>query len=388
MRTTSLVLGLALIAPCAMAQKAKKTKTPPPAAAAQPTPTPAPAPGADSLNNLTFRNVGPSVAGGRVTAVVGVPGQPNIYYVGAAAGGVFKSTDGGDSWDAVFKDQPTASIGAVALAPSNPNLVWVGTGEGNIRNDIINGHGVYYSPDAGKTWTFGGLGDVGQISRIVVDPANPDVVFVAAIGHAWTPGPERGVFRTADGGKTWHKVLFVNDTTGCADLVMEPGNPEVLLAAMWQVQRHPWQLVSGGSGSGIYRSTDGGLTWTKLKEGLPDGPYGRIALGIGASNPTHVYALIEAKQGMLWDSRDLGDHAAARGLHVAGVLAHHRVARGRSQGVFLVVRAAPVRRRRPNLTLHRPRRPRGPSRVMDRSAEPRPHDPGKRRRRVPHDDGR
>ncbi len=306
MRTTSLVLGLALIAPCAMAQKAKKTKTPPPAAAAQP--TPAPAPGIDSLNNLTFRNVGPSVAGGRVTAVVGVPGQPNIYYVGAAAGGVFKSTDGGDSWDAVFKDQPTASIGAVALAPSNPNLVWVGTGEGNIRNDIINGHGVYYSPDAGKTWTFGGLGDVGQISRIVVDPANPDVVFVAAIGHAWTPGPERGVFRTADGGKTWHKVLFVNDTTGCADLVMEPGNPEVLLAAMWQVQRHPWQLVSGGSGSGIYRSTDGGLTWTKLKEGLPDGPYGRIALGIGASNPTHVYALIEAKQGMLWDSRDLGDH--------------------------------------------------------------------------------
>src|SRR6266436_9758053 len=192
----------------------------------------APVSGADSLNNLKFRNLGPSVAGGRVAAVVGVPGDRNVYYVGAAAGGVWKTTDGGDSWEAVFKDQPTASIGAVALAPSNPNLVWVGTGEGNIRNDIINGHGVYYSPDAGKSWTFAGLADVGQISRIVVDPANPEIVFVAAVGHAWTPGPERGVYRTGDGGKTWRKVLFVSDTTGCADLVMEPGNPEVLLAAM------------------------------------------------------------------------------------------------------------------------------------------------------------
>src|SRR6266700_3318752 len=279
--------------------------------ARQAEPPPAPvAHAADSLNNLKFRNLGPSVGGGRVAAVAGVPGDRNVYYVGAAAGGVWKTTDGGDSWEAVFKDQPTASIGAVALAPSNPNVVWVGTGEGNIRNDIINGHGVYYSTDAGKSWKFGGLGEVGQISRIVIDPANPDVVFVAAVGHAWTPGPDRGVYRTDDGGKTWHKVLFVNDTTGCADLVMEPGNPKVLLAAMWQVQRHPWQLVSGGPGSGIHRSTDGGLTWTRLKEGLPEGPYGRIALGIGATNPSHVYALIEAKQGMLWDSRDLGDHWA------------------------------------------------------------------------------
>ena len=292
MRILSLALGLAAVVPCVAAQQ--------PAAPA--------AAGIDSLTNLTFRNIGPSVAGGRVTAAVGVPGQPGVYYVGAAAGGVFKSVDGGDSWEAVFKDQPTASIGAVALASSNPNVVWVGTGEGNIRNDIINGHGVYYSPDAGKSWKFAGLADVGQISRIVIDPANPDVVFVAAVGHAWTPGPDRGVYRTGDGGKTWQKVLFVNDTTGCADLVMQPGNPEVLFAAMWQVQRHPWQLVSGGPGSGIYRSTDGGMTWTKLKEGLPDGPYGRIALGIGASNPTHVYALVEAKQGMLWDSRDMGDH--------------------------------------------------------------------------------
>ncbi len=266
--------------------------------------------GADSLNNLKFRNLGPSVGGGRVTAVVGIPGEPNIYYVGAAAGGVWKTTDGGDSWEAVFKDQPTASIGAIALAPSNPNLVWVGTGEANLRNDLVDGRGVFFSPDAGKTWKFMGLGDVGQISRVVVDPTDPDVVFVGAIGHAWAPNPERGVYRTADGGKTWQKVLFVNDTTGVADLIMVPGNPRMLFAGMWQAVRHPWELVSGGSGSGIYRSKDGGLTWERLKEGLPAGLLGRIALAVGPTNPSHIYAIIEAKQGILWDSKDQGDHWA------------------------------------------------------------------------------
>src|SRR2546425_377883 len=266
------------------------------------------APGADSLNNLRFRNLGPSVGGGRVTAVVGISGDPNVYYVGAAAGGVWKTTDGGDSWDAVFKEQPTASIGAIALAPSNPNLVWVGTGEANIRNDMVDGRGVFFSPDAGKTWTFMGLGDVGQISRIVIDPTNPDVVFVGAVGHAWAPNAERGVYRTADGGKTWQKVLFVNDTTGVSDLDMVPGNPRVLFAGMWQVVRHPWELISGGLGSGVYRTKDGGLTWEKLKEGLPSGLMGRVALAVGPTNPNHVYALVESKQGMLWDSKDQGDH--------------------------------------------------------------------------------
>lgn len=265
--------------------------------------------GADSLNNVAFRNLGPSVGGGRVAAVVGVPGQPEVYYVGAGGGGVWKTTNSGDSWEAVFKDQPTASVGAIALAPSNPNLVWVGTGEGNPRNDVIDGRGVYFSPDAGKTWKFAGLRDVGQVTRIVVDPGNPDIVFVAALGHVWAPNADRGVYRTADGGKTWQKVLFVSDTTGAADLVMVPGNPRVLFAAMWQFVRHPWELVSGGAGSGIYRSTDGGLTWERLKDdGLPAGPYGRIALGIGASNPDHVYALIEAKDGLLWESHDQGSH--------------------------------------------------------------------------------
>ncbi len=299
-----------LLAPAALlwGQGRRGAKPPSAPAPAAPSAVPAPLQTTDSLNNLSFRNLGPAVGGGRVTAVVGIPGQPNVYYVGAAAGGVWKTTDGGNSWDAIFADQPTASIGAVALAPSNPNLVWVGTGEGNLRNDIINGRGVFFSPDAGKSWTFMGLGDVGQISRIVIDPANPDIVFVAAVGHAWTPNAERGVFRTADGGRTWQKVLYVNDTTGVSDLVMVPGNPRMLFAGMWQVQRHPWALVSGGAGSGIYRSTDGGLTWQKLKEGLPAGPLGRIALGIGPTNPAHVYAVIESKQGTLWDSKDQGDH--------------------------------------------------------------------------------
>ena len=263
---------------------------------------------ADSLNNLRFRNLGPSVGGGRVAAVAGVPGDRNVFYVGAGGGGVWKTTDGGDSFDAVFKDQPTASIGAIALAPSNPNVVWVGTGEGNPRNDVIDGRGVFMSPDAGKTWQFMGLGDVGQITRIVIDPADPNVVLVGALGHVWAPNAERGVFRTADGGKTWQKVLFVNDTTGVADLVMVPGNPRVLFAGMWQFVRYPWELVSGGIGSGIYRSTDGGLTWKRLSDGLPTGMLGRIALAVGPTNPSHVYALVETKQGMLWDSKDQGDH--------------------------------------------------------------------------------
>src|SRR5256712_3247064 len=175
------------------------------------------APAADSLNNLRFRNLGPSVGGGRVTAVVGIAGDPNVYYVGAAGGGVWKTTDGGDSWDAVFKDQPTASIGAIALAPSNPNLVWVGTGEANIRNDMVDGRGVFFSPDAGKTWQSMGLRDVGPISRIVIDPSNPDVVFVAAIVHACAPNAERAVIRTADGGTPCQQALFENDTTGAPD---------------------------------------------------------------------------------------------------------------------------------------------------------------------------
>ncbi|HEY6291392.1 MAG TPA: glycosyl hydrolase [Terriglobia bacterium] len=262
----------------------------------------------DILKNLKFRNLGPAAAGGRVAAVAGVPDNPSIYYVGAAAGGVFKSTDGGSSWKAVFEHESTASIGDLALAPSNPNFIWVGTGEANVRNDVIDGAGVYFSPDAGQSWKFMGLGEAGQISRVIVDPADSNVVFVGALGHAWAPNSERGVFRTTDGGKTWKKVLFVDDTTGVADLAMEPGNPKVLYAALWHFRRYPWMLEDGGDSSGLYRSTDGGDTWKKLTEGMPPGPLGRIAVAVAPSNPSHVYALIAAKRGMLWQSTDRGDH--------------------------------------------------------------------------------
>ena len=294
-------LCLALVAAAAAATRAAAL----PAAPQDSTPRDS----TDSLSYLEFRNLGPAVGGGRVTAVAGIPCDPNTYYVGAAAGGVWKTTDGGAHWSAIFEKQPDASIGAVALAPSNPNVVWVGTGEANIRNDVVNGHGIYRSTDGGRSWTFAGLPDAGQIARIVVDPSDPDRAYAAVLGKAWVPSPERGVFRTADGGRTWTKVLFVNDTTGAIDVVMQPGNPKVLFAAMWQVRRFPWELVDGGPGSAIYRSTDGGDHWTRLAgHGLPDGPYGRIAIAIAPSDPDHVFALIEAKTGMLWESRDVGEH--------------------------------------------------------------------------------
>ncbi|MCL5028832.1 MAG: hypothetical protein M1480_07405 [Bacteroidetes bacterium] len=261
----------------------------------------------DVFADLKFRNIGPAVAGGRVSSVVGIPGKPNIYYVGAAGGGIFKTTDEGSSWKAIFEKYPS-SIGAIALAPSNPNLVWVGTGEANIRNDVLDGHGVYYSPDGGTTWNFMGLKDVGQISKIIIDPENPQIVFVAAIGHAWAPNEDRGLFKTSDGGKTWKKVLFVNDSTGVSDVVFEPGNTQVLLAGTWQVVRHPWGLIDGGKGSGIYQSKDGGETWQKLEKGLPKGLIGRVSLATSLSNPNHVYALIESNHGTLWDSHDFGEH--------------------------------------------------------------------------------
>ena len=262
----------------------------------------------DPFANLKFRNLGPAVAGGRVSAVVGVPGQSNIYYVGAAAGGVFKTIDGGLTWKAIFEKQPVASIGAIAVAPSNPNLIWVGTGEAKPRNDIATGKGVFFSPDAGVSWKQMGLNDAGQISKVIINPTNPDIVYVAVLGHAWGPNQDRGVFRTTDGGKTWQKTLFVDDKTGATDLVMMPGNPMVLFAAMWQMQRHPWAMEDGGPNSGIWRSNDGGVTWKKLSEGLPKGTLGKIGLAMAPSEPSHIYALIEAKKGVLWDSKDLGDH--------------------------------------------------------------------------------
>lgn len=265
-------------------------------------------PSGDALGVMHFRNLGPAVGGGRVAAVAGIPGNPNVIYVGAAAGGVFKSTDGGNSFKPIFEHEAVATIGAIAVAPSNPSLVWVGTGETNPRNDVATGRGIYFSPDAGATWKLMGLEKTAQISGIVINPTNPDIVYVAALGHIWGPNEDRGVFRTTDGGKTWQKVLFVNDKTGAISLVMDPGNPMVLFAAMYEMQRYPWMLVSGGDSSGIYRSKDGGSTWSKLTEGLPKGPIGRIGLAAATTNPNHIYALVETKTGVLWESLDLGDH--------------------------------------------------------------------------------
>jgi photosystem II stability/assembly factor-like uncharacterized protein len=262
----------------------------------------------DPLENLKFRNIGPAAGGGRVTAVVGVPGKPNIYYAGAAGGGVFATQDGGLTWKPIFEKESTASIGAIALAPSNPNLIWVGTGEKNIRNDVVTGKGVFFSSDAGLTWKFMGLRDAGQISNIVIDPRDPNIVLVGVLGHAWGPNADRGVFRTTDGGRTWQKVLFVDEDTGASSLVMDPGNPMVLFAGMWRVRRYPWTLESGGTSGGIFRSVDGGTTWKKLKDGLPDEPTGRIGLAAAPSNPRHIYALVENRKGVLYDSVDLGDH--------------------------------------------------------------------------------
>lgn len=262
----------------------------------------------DPLENTRFRNLGPAVGGGRVTAVAGVPGKPNIYYVGSGGGGVFLTQDGGLSWKPIFEKEATASIGAIALAPSNPSLIWVGTGEKNIRNDVVTGKGMYFSPDAGATWKFMGLRDAGQISNIEIDPRDPNTVYVGVLGHAWGPNVDRGVFRTTDGGKNWQKILFVDDNTGVSSLVMDPGNPLVLFAGMWRVRRYPWMLDSGGASGGIFRSTDGGTSWKKLTDGLPEEATGRIGLAAAPSNPNHIYALVENKRGVLYETTDLGDH--------------------------------------------------------------------------------
>lgn len=258
--------------------------------------------------NLKFRNLGPAVSGGRVSATVGIPGKPGVYYVGTAGAGLWKTTDDGLKWDNVFKHGDAASIGAVALAPSDPEKIWLGTGEANPRNDVLLGHGVYFSPDGGKTWQFKGLADAGLISNIVVNPKDPDTVYVAVLGNPWKPGATRGVFMTTDGGKTWKKTLYVNDITGASDIEMDPSNPNVLLAGMWTEQRKPWTQVNGSTDGGIFKSTDGGRTWNKLAGGLPTtDPTDRIKIGFAPSSPNIVYATMPTRSCILWGSTDSGN---------------------------------------------------------------------------------
>src|SRR6185369_15379923 len=219
---------------------------------------------------LKWRLVGPFRAGRALTAV-GVSGNPSLYYFGSVGGGVWKSTNAGQTWDPVFDGQPIASIGAMAVAPSDPNVIYVGTGEADMREDITYGNGMYKSTDAGKTWTHIGLPDSQQIGRVLVDPKNPDIVFVAALGHAFGANAERGVFRTADGGKTWQRVLHKDDDTGAIDLAFDPQDSKIIYASLWQSRRPPWNVYppSNGPGSGLYKSTDGGSTWQRLTNGLP-----------------------------------------------------------------------------------------------------------------------
>ncbi|MEW5915177.1 MAG: sialidase [Gemmatimonadota bacterium] len=254
----------------------------------------------DVYGNLQWRTIGPE--GNRFSAAAGIPGDHLTYYVGSASGGIWKTVDGGTNWTQLFDEQPVQSIGSLAIARTDPNIVWAGTGEGKIRSHISVGQGVYRSLDAGKTWKLMGLEQTGRIPRLVIHPQDPNIVLVCSLGHAYGPQPERGVFRTTDGGTTWTKVLFVDENTGCSDIAMNPKNPRILYAGMWQLDIKTWGRVSGGPGSGLFTSKDGGVTWQRLTgRGLPTKPVGKVAVAIAPSNPDRVYTLIETGDGIPWN---------------------------------------------------------------------------------------
>lgn len=257
---------------------------------------------------LQWRPIGP-YRGGRSIAATGIASKPHTFYFGAAGGGLWKTTDGGKTWENVSDEYfKSSSVGAVEVAPSDPNVVYVGMGESAIRNDFFTGNGIYKSTNGGKTWQHMGLAKTHVISDIVIDPNNPSHVYVAALGHVYAPNKQRGVYETHDGGKTWQKILYVNSKTGAIDLSMNPHNPRVLYAAMWQVYRRPWILWSGGPGSGIYKTMDGGKTWTDISHnpGLPKGIMGKIGIDVSPVNPQRVWALIESDHGGLFRSDDGG----------------------------------------------------------------------------------
>ncbi len=265
------------------------------------------APMSSAMANLNWRSIGPANMGGRVADVEGVPGNPNVVYVATGSGGIFKTLNGGVSWTPIFDRQNTISVGDIALEPGNPDVIWVGTGESNTRNSVSFGDGVYRSTDGGKTWKHLGLRETNTISKIIVHPKNPDIAYVAAVGHVWGPNEERGVFMTTDGGKTWQKTLYIDNLHGASDLEIDPNNPNILYAGMWRFERKPWTFTSGSEKGGVFRSIDGGRTWNKIEKGLPK-LIGRIGLSVAPSNPNVVYAILEAKEGTLYRSDDKGEN--------------------------------------------------------------------------------
>jgi len=262
-----------------------------------------------ALKQMKARSVGPAVMGGRITAIDAVVSNPDIIYVGAASGGVWKSTNAGGTWKPVFDDQPTLNIGSIAIQQNNPNVVWVGTGEGNPRNSVNMGGGIFKSIDGGLTWKSMGLEKTFNIHRLIIDPTNPDVVYAGVIGFPFGEHPERGVYKTTNGGQSWEKVLYTNEKSGVAEMVMDPTNPSKLVVAMWQHRRTPWDFTSGGPGSGLFITYDGGKTWKKKGEsdGLPKGDFGRLGLAISRSSPNKIYALVEAPKNGLYRSDDGGE---------------------------------------------------------------------------------
>jgi photosystem II stability/assembly factor-like uncharacterized protein len=321
LRTITLVLLLACFIPAAFGQKqpskkkneAKQSESQKTTASAAQNDTDADSKDKDKDKDpwkaLQYRLIGP-FRGGRVVAVAGVVGQNDTYYMGATAGGVWKTTDGGLNWKPVFDKTKDASpaIGAIAVSESDPNVIYVGTGEACVRGNIVGGNGVYKSIDAGATWKFAGLADSHAIGRLIVNPKNPDIAFVAALGHPFADNEERGIFRTQDGGKTWEKVLYKDAKSGGIDLAFDPTNANIIYAALWQVRRTPWSLDSGGPGSGLYRSADGGTTWKQLKaHGLPETILGRIGVTVSGANPNRVWAVVEAEKGGIFRSDDSGE---------------------------------------------------------------------------------
>ena len=262
--------------------------------------------GSAAFGQIEARSIGPAVMGGRITAIEGVNKSPKILYVGTAGGGVWKSTTAGFTFEPVFEKYPQ-SVGAIAIDQAHPDTVWVGTGESNMRNSVSVGLGIYRSTDGGRNWTKMGLDSSEHISRIVIHPSNPNTVYVAVPGRLWSDSPDRGLYKTVDGGKTWEKILYTDEKTGCADVIMDPRNPDVLLASMWQFRRTPYSFASGGPGSALFKSTDGGKTWRKITNGLPSGAFGRIALALAPSAPDNVLAIVESDNTSLLISSDGGE---------------------------------------------------------------------------------